>query len=56
MAEAALDLLRDEDRRRTFGVAGRQWAESRFSRDDVVGRYRALYQRVVAATRAAPRV
>ena len=48
MAEAALSLLRDEDRRRAFGVAGRRWAETRFSREDVVGRYRAIYQRVVA--------
>ena len=33
MAEAALSLLRDEDRRRAFGVAGRRWAETRFSRE-----------------------
>jgi glycosyltransferase involved in cell wall biosynthesis len=50
MAEAALTLLRDEDRRRAFGVAGRRWAETRFSREDVVAQYRALYQRVVGAT------
>ena len=49
MAEAALTLLRDEDRRRAFGVAGRRWAETQFSREDVVARYRAIYQRVVAA-------
>jgi N-acetyl-alpha-D-glucosaminyl L-malate synthase BshA len=46
MAEAALSLLRDEDRRRAFGVAGRRWAETRFSRADVVSRYRAIYERV----------
>jgi N-acetyl-alpha-D-glucosaminyl L-malate synthase BshA len=47
MAEAALSLLRDEDRRRAFGVAGRRWAEKQFSREDVVARYRALYERVL---------
>ena len=49
MAEAALTLLRDEDLRRAFGVAGRRWAQERFSRADVVARYRALYERVLAA-------
>ena len=47
MAEAALSLLRDEDRRRAFGVAGRRWAEKHFSREDVVARYRAVYERVL---------
>ena len=49
MAEAALYLLSDEERRRAFGVAGRRWAESRFARADVVARYRAIYQRVAEA-------
>jgi N-acetyl-alpha-D-glucosaminyl L-malate synthase BshA len=51
MAEAALSLLRDEDRRRAFGVAGRRWAETRFSRDDVVARYRAVYDRALGLAR-----
>jgi glycosyltransferase involved in cell wall biosynthesis len=46
MAEAALVLLRDEERRRAFGVAGRRWAETRFACADVVARYRAIYERV----------
>jgi len=45
MAEAALSLLTDEDRRRAFGAAGRERAVSRFSQDAVVPRYRAIYQR-----------
>jgi N-acetyl-alpha-D-glucosaminyl L-malate synthase BshA len=49
MAEAALALLRDEDRRRAFGVAGRRWAETQFSQLDVVARYRAIYDRVLGA-------
>jgi N-acetyl-alpha-D-glucosaminyl L-malate synthase BshA len=49
MAEAALSLLRDEDRRRAFGVAGRRWAETQFSQQEVVARYRALYERVLGA-------
>jgi N-acetyl-alpha-D-glucosaminyl L-malate synthase BshA len=48
MADAALSLLRDEDRRRAFGVAGRRWAETKFARADVVARYRSIYERVTA--------
>jgi len=53
MAEAALSLLRDEERRRAFGVAGRRWAETRFSRREVVARYRALYERLLGIAEAA---
>jgi glycosyltransferase involved in cell wall biosynthesis len=49
MADAALGLLRDEDRRRAFGVAGRRWAKSRFARADVVARYRSIYERVAGS-------
>jgi N-acetyl-alpha-D-glucosaminyl L-malate synthase BshA len=49
MADAALALLRDEERRRAFGVAGRRWAETRFARRDVVARYRSVYEAVVGA-------
>jgi len=49
MAAAAIELLRDEDRRRAFGVAGRRWAIESFSRHDVVARYRALYERVIGS-------
>jgi len=46
MAEAALRLLRDDDRRRRFGRAGRERAVRSFSQDAVVARYREIYQRV----------
>lgn len=46
MAGAALSLLKDEDRRREMGAAGRRRAVDVFSQDAVVQRYRALYERV----------
>ena len=46
MAEAALRLLGDEPMRRSFGEAGRRRAVEVFGQDAVVGRYRALYERV----------
>lgn len=46
MASAALTLLKDEDRRRAMGVAGRRRAVESFSQDAVVQRYRAIYERV----------
>ena len=48
MGEAALELLRDEERRRRFGADGRRRALERFSEDEVVERYRGVYQRVLA--------
>ncbi len=46
MAEAALRLLGDEPVRRAFGAAGRRRAVEEFGQDPIVGRYRALYERV----------
>jgi N-acetyl-alpha-D-glucosaminyl L-malate synthase BshA len=46
MAAAALRLLGDEDLRRRFGEEARRQAVTRFSQDAVVGRYRALYEKV----------
>lgn len=48
MAEAALHLLRDEERRRRFGREGRRWAVERFNQERVVQAYRAVYERVLA--------
>ena len=48
LAEAATALLADEPRRRTMGEAARRRAVERFSEGEMVGRYRALYERVVA--------
>jgi N-acetyl-alpha-D-glucosaminyl L-malate synthase BshA len=46
MARAAHDLLVDPPRRRAMGEAGRLRAVTVFSQDAVVGRYRAIYERV----------
>lgn len=46
MAEAALALLGDDDKRRAFGAAGRRRAVECFSQDTVVAQYRAIYERV----------
>lgn len=46
MASAAQALLKDEDRRRAMGAAGRRRALESFSQDAVVQRYRAIYERV----------
>jgi L-malate glycosyltransferase len=46
MAAAALELLRDPQRRRRFGDEARRQAVARFSEDAVVARYRDLYRRV----------
>ena len=48
MAQAALELLRDDDRRQAFGRAGRAAAVERFSEQRVVGLYRRVYERVLA--------
>ena len=52
MAQAALDLLADEGKRQAFASAGRKLAVERFSQDVIVGRYRELYERVVAQANA----
>ncbi len=49
MAEATLRLLRDEPLRRAFGAAGRRRAVEVFAQDAIVARYRAIYERVLAA-------
>lgn len=47
MAEAAVELLTDDDRRGAFGRAGRRRAVEEFAQDDIVGRYRSVYEGVV---------
>ena len=46
MAKAASLLLADPDRRRAMGAAGRRRAVESFGQTAVVGRYRAIYERV----------
>jgi N-acetyl-alpha-D-glucosaminyl L-malate synthase BshA len=48
MTAGALGLLRDEDRRRRLGAAGREWAVASFDRAEVVERYHALYLATLA--------
>jgi N-acetyl-alpha-D-glucosaminyl L-malate synthase BshA len=48
MAAAASSLLEDDELRRRMGVAGRRRAVTVFSQDEIVGRYRAIYERVLA--------
>ncbi len=48
MAARTLEILKDDERRREMGKAGRHRAESLFSADRVVTRYEAMYERVLA--------
>jgi N-acetyl-alpha-D-glucosaminyl L-malate synthase BshA len=43
MAEAAIDILKDRDRWQEMSTAASADARARFSRDDIVSRYEALY-------------
>ncbi len=49
MAEAAVRVLTDDRLRRRLGRNGRKRAVESFDQDRVVGRYREIYERVVAA-------
>jgi len=48
MAARTLEILKDDERRREMGQAGRQRAESLFSAERVVSQYEAMYERVLA--------
>jgi glycosyltransferase involved in cell wall biosynthesis len=47
MAAAVLRLLEDDELRRGMGEAGRRRAVEIFSQDEIVGRYRTIYERVM---------
>ncbi|MGH9316526.1 MAG: N-acetyl-alpha-D-glucosaminyl L-malate synthase BshA [Thermoanaerobaculia bacterium] len=49
MAAAALELLGNEQRWRDFSRAARRRAVEDFPRDEIVGRYRALYEETLAS-------
>ncbi len=48
MAARTLEILKDDERRREMGQAGRRRAESLFSADRVVSKYESMYERVLA--------
>jgi L-malate glycosyltransferase len=49
MAARVLEILKDEERRREMGLAGRRRAEALFSADRVVSHYERFYERVLSA-------
>jgi len=49
IAERTLDLLRDAERRRTFGEAGRAFAAEHFSVERMVDRVNAVYVELLTA-------
>jgi N-acetyl-alpha-D-glucosaminyl L-malate synthase BshA len=53
MAEAAVRVLTDDDLRKRLARAARKRVVEEFDQDRVVGRYREIYERVVAASRPA---
>jgi len=50
MAARTLEILKDEERRREMGNAGRRRAAALFSADRVVGQYERLYERALGAS------
>jgi N-acetyl-alpha-D-glucosaminyl L-malate synthase BshA len=48
MAARTLEILKDDERRREMGQAGRRRAGALFSADRVVSKYEAMYERVLA--------
>ena len=47
MAEAAVELLTDDAKRKRFGAAGRRWALEQFDEATIVARYRRIYTGVL---------
>ena len=47
MAARALELLRDDERRLSFGQAGRRRVAEQFEQDKIVQQYRRIYRRVL---------
>jgi hypothetical protein len=52
MAGGAIALLSEPARHRRFAAAARQGAVERFAQDRIVARYRALYEKTLAAPAA----
>ena len=47
MAARAIEILKDDERRRAMGEAARHRAESLFDADRIVSQYEAVYARVL---------
>jgi len=54
MADSAVHLLQDDELRERFGRAARRRAVEHFDQDRIVGRYREIYDRVMAGAGSAP--
>jgi L-malate glycosyltransferase len=52
MTQDALDLLRDEEKRRAFGERGRELAIERYSTDKIIPQYIAFYESIVERSEA----
>ncbi|WP_263351854.1 glycosyltransferase family 4 protein [Acidicapsa acidisoli] len=50
IAGAAIELLRDEERRKRFGAAARAWVLDRYTKDRVLGLAVEFYQRLIEAS------
>lgn len=51
MADRAIDILSDENRRREMGKQGRATAKARFCADEIVKQYERFYERVLSKVR-----
>ena len=47
MAQAALELLGDDEMRERFGRAGRRWVVAQFDQETIVEKYRRVYRRAL---------
>ena len=53
MSADTLELLKDEDLRRSFGTRGRELAISRYSTEKIIPQYIAFYEKIVKKAKAA---
>jgi N-acetyl-alpha-D-glucosaminyl L-malate synthase BshA len=53
MTQDAVELLRDDDKRRAFGQRGRELAIERYSTEKIIPQYIAFYEKIVQKSQAA---
>lgn len=51
MADRAVELLHDDQKRRAMGARGRQWAVDRFNTETVIPQYERLYERIIESAK-----